>query len=116
MDADLRVVWFHCALIGNRLVPFARRNAEVQLVYVSPSARNLSRESGAGNRCRDSTGSVRKECGAGLPWTAVRRGIDVRALVLPYLEKETKDLEIDRSWLSLYDINTDLFPKDEYSR
>jgi len=44
-----------------------------------------------------------------------KAGIDVDALVLPYLEKETKDLEIDRRWLSLYDINTDLFPKDEYS-
>jgi spermidine synthase len=45
-----------------------------------------------------------------------RGGIDINNLVLPYLDKESKGLLIDRREFAFYDINTDLFPKDEYGR
>jgi hypothetical protein len=45
-----------------------------------------------------------------------RAGIDVKALVLPFLDRKLEELQVDRSAFPGYDINTDLFPKDEYSR
>jgi spermidine synthase len=43
-----------------------------------------------------------------------KAGIDVKGLVLPYLDRKLD--QIERRWYALYDVNTDLFPKDEYSR
>jgi spermidine synthase len=45
-----------------------------------------------------------------------KAGIDAKALVLPLLSRRLKDVEINRSHFAMYDINTDLHPKDEYSR
>jgi hypothetical protein len=43
-------------------------------------------------------------------------GIDVSKLVLPYLERTIDELQLDRNDFPMYDVNTDLFPKDEYRR
>ena len=36
--------------------------------------------------------------------------------VLPFLDEKLEDLRVEPTDFSLYDINTDLFPKDEYRR
>jgi spermidine synthase/uncharacterized membrane protein YeaQ/YmgE (transglycosylase-associated protein family) len=46
-----------------------------------------------------------------------KAGIDARSLVLPFLDQDLEeDLLVERTDFSLYDFNTDLFPKDEYRR
>jgi spermidine synthase len=45
-----------------------------------------------------------------------RAGIDPNPLVLPFLDRKDEELRIERSWFALSDVNSDLFPKDEYSR
>jgi len=36
--------------------------------------------------------------------------------MMPYPDRKLSDLRVDPAWYSLYNINTDLFPKDEYGR
>jgi predicted membrane-bound spermidine synthase len=45
-----------------------------------------------------------------------KAGIDAKGLVLPFLDRKLEDLALDRRSFAFYDVNTDLFPKDEYSR
>jgi len=45
-----------------------------------------------------------------------KAGIDVNGLMMPYPDRKLSDLRVDPAWYSLYNINTDLFPKDEYGR
>ena len=45
-----------------------------------------------------------------------KAGINVNDLVLPLLDRESAQLQIDPRWFAMYNINTDLHPKDEYGR
>jgi predicted membrane-bound spermidine synthase len=45
-----------------------------------------------------------------------KAGIDANPLVLPYLDRRNEELILNRNDFGLDDVNSDLFPKDEYSR
>lgn len=57
--------------------------------------------------------------GFGWPFTQEyyrKAGIDIKGLLLPFLERKDEELSVDPRPYDLTDINTDFFPKDEYGR